>query len=140
MKIMQILSSSVEETRAAGSRLLKSAKPGDIYALVGELGTGKTEFVRGFVEVLRSSTQVRSPTFTIVNVYDTPSYPVYHFDFYRLKKAEELVEIGFNDYIQGDGVCFIEWADMFPEVLPRFTRFARFSDSGNGQRSISIED
>jgi tRNA threonylcarbamoyladenosine biosynthesis protein TsaE len=137
---MQILSSSVEETRLIGSRLAKSIKPGDVFALVGELGTGKTEFVRGFVEALYASSDVRSPTFTIVNVYDTPVFPVYHFDFYRLKKAAELVEIGFSDYILGDGVCFVEWADMFQEILPTYTRFVRFSDNGSGGRSISMDD
>jgi tRNA threonylcarbamoyladenosine biosynthesis protein TsaE len=82
---------------------------------------------------------VRSPTFTIVNVYDTPRYPVYHFDFYRLKKAAELMEIGFDDYIRGDGVCFIEWADMFSEVFPGSTRRVTFTDTGSGQRSITID-
>jgi tRNA threonylcarbamoyladenosine biosynthesis protein TsaE len=137
---MKILSSSLEETRAAGARLAKSAKPGDIYALVGELGTGKTEFVRGFVEALCAGCNVRSPTFTIVNVYDTPRYPVYHFDFYRLKKAAELVEIGFGDYVQGDGVCFVEWADMFPEVLPSSCGTVTFTDNGDGRRSIVMDD
>ena len=135
---MQILSSSVDQTRQAGNRLAQSAHAGDIFALIGELGCGKTEFVRGFVASLCDSCNVRSPTFTIVNIYDTPAYPIYHFDFYRLKKAEELIEIGFSEYIQGQGVCFIEWADLFPQALPQNTCQIRFFDTGNGQRSIEI--
>ena len=136
---MDIHSTSVEETRRAGARLAASAKAGDIYALIGELGTGKTEFVRGFVASLCAGCAVRSPTFTLVNIYDTPAYPVYHFDFYRLKKAEELIEIGFHEYVQGDGVCFIEWADMFPEAIPSAVQQIRFTDMGNGQRLIMFD-
>jgi tRNA threonylcarbamoyladenosine biosynthesis protein TsaE len=137
---MQITSNSVEETRAAGAGLAKSARPGDVFALSGELGTGKTELVRGFVAGLSDCCPVKSPSFTIVNVYETSVFPVYHFDFYRLKKAHELVEIGFDEYIQGDGVCFVEWADMFPEVMPAHTRHVRFTDQGMGRRFIEISE
>jgi|WetSurMetagenome_2_1015567.scaffolds.fasta_scaffold58577_4 tRNA threonylcarbamoyladenosine biosynthesis protein TsaE len=136
---MQILSSSAEETRKAGAKLAASASAGDIFALSGELGTGKTELVRGFMAALCDSGGVRSPSFTIVNVYETPAFPVYHFDFYRLKKAQELIEIGFSEYIQGEGVCFIEWADLFPEVMPSHTRYINFIDKGNGQRLITMQ-
>ncbi len=131
-------SSSVEETRRAGAELAASARAGDIFALSGELGTGKTELVRGFVAALSDSCAVRSPSFTIVNTYEMPDFPVYHFDFYRIKKAQELVEIGFNEYIQGDGVCFIEWADLFPEVIPAAARRISFIDKENGQRLIEF--
>jgi tRNA threonylcarbamoyladenosine biosynthesis protein TsaE len=139
LEIMDILSTSVEETRKAGALLTQSAKAGDIYALIGELGTGKTEFVRGFVASLCAGCAVRSPTFTLVNIYDTPAFQVYHFDFYRLKKADELIEIGFHEYVQGDGVCFIEWADMFLEAIPSAVRQIKFIDQGNGQRLIVFD-
>jgi tRNA threonylcarbamoyladenosine biosynthesis protein TsaE len=135
---MEILSNSVEETRQAGGRLARTACGGDVFALIGELGSGKTEFVRGFTASLCAACTVRSPTFTILNIYDTPAYPVYHFDFYRLKKAEELIEIGFYEYLHGEGVCFIEWADLFPNVIPQNARQIRFVDKGNGQRLISF--
>jgi tRNA threonylcarbamoyladenosine biosynthesis protein TsaE len=135
---MEILSNSVEETRQAGGRLARTACGGDVFALIGELGSGKTEFVRGFTASLCDVCAVRSPTFTILNIYDTPAFPVYHFDFYRLKKAEELIEIGFYEYLHGEGVCFIEWADLFPNVIPHNARQIRFVDKGNGQRLISF--
>jgi tRNA threonylcarbamoyladenosine biosynthesis protein TsaE len=135
---MEILSNSVEETRRVGAQLAATARAGDIFALSGELGTGKTELVRGFVAALSDSCAVRSPSFTIVNIYETPAFPVFHFDFYRIKKAEELIEIGFNEYIQGEGVCFIEWADLFPQAIPTDARQIQFIDKGNGQRFIEL--
>ncbi len=134
----QIISHSVEETRAFGAHAAKTARPGEVFALVGGLGSGKTEFVRGFVEALCGPSEVRSPTFSIVNIHDAPEFPVFHFDFYRLKKQEELVETGFYEYVRGDGVVLIEWADMFPGVLPPETRMIRFEDKGNGRRAIEM--
>ena len=132
----EIISHSVLETRAAGAKLALTARPGDVFALVGELGCGKTEFARGFVEALCGRSPVRSPTFSIVNVHDAPEFPLYHFDFYRIKNREELVEIGFYDYVRSDGVSLVEWADLFPDVLPDNTRAVRFIDKGNGIREI----
>jgi tRNA threonylcarbamoyladenosine biosynthesis protein TsaE len=134
----KIISHSVEETRALGARIARTARPGEVFALVGELGSGKTEFVRGFVEALCGPSEVRSPTFSIVNIHDAPEFSVFHFDFYRLKKQEELVETGFYEYVRGDGVVLIEWADMFPGVLPEETRMIRFKDSGNNERAIEV--
>ena len=134
-----IISHSVVETRKAGARVAATAQEGDVFALTGEIGSGKTEFVRGFVEALCGPAAVRSPTFSIVNIYEAPEFPLYHFDFYRLKKKEELVEIGFNEYVSGDGVTLIEWADMFPEVLPQGARHIRFVDKGDNEREITIE-
>jgi tRNA threonylcarbamoyladenosine biosynthesis protein TsaE len=132
------ISHSVEETRAFGARIAQSARPGEVFALVGELGSGKTEFVRGFVEGLCGPSEVRSPTFSIVNIHEAPDFSIFHFDFYRLKKQEELVEIGFHEYVRGDGVVLIEWADMFPGVLPTDTRMIRFKDRGNCERAIEM--
>lgn len=109
---------SVQETRELGAKVADTARAGEVYALVGELGAGKTEFVRGFVAALNPESTVQSPSFSILNIYQTPRFPVYHFDFYRLADPDELVEIGFDDYVRGDGVCLIEWADKFPDQLP----------------------
>ena len=135
----KIISHSVEETRQAGARIAKTVQAGDVIALIGELGSGKTEFVRGFVEALCGPAAVRSPTFSIVNIHDAPEFPLYHFDFYRLKKKEELLEIGFYEYITGDGVTVIEWADMFPDVLPENARRITFIDKGDNERHIMIK-
>jgi ATPase, YjeE family len=135
---MEILSKSKEETRAAGAQTAQSARTGDVFGLIGELGTGKTEFVRGFVAALCNDCEVHSPSFSILNIYETPQLPIYHFDFYRLKKRAELIEIGFEEYVYGNGVCLIEWADMFPQVLPREARMIRFEDKGENNRLIAV--
>ena len=135
---MEIISHSVEETRTIGDSIAQNAQVGDVFALIGSLGCGKTELVRGFVIALCGEAAIRSPTFSIVNIYEGPKFPIYHFDFYRLKKAGELIEIGFSDYMYGSGVCLIEWADMFPEVLPQGVKRILFEDRGEGIRRIIL--
>jgi tRNA threonylcarbamoyladenosine biosynthesis protein TsaE len=85
-----------------------------------------------------NSQAIRSPTFSIVNTYETLDYNIYHFDFYRLKNAAELVEIGYDEYINSNGVCLIEWADMFPEAIPEGAITIRFADKGENKRLITI--
>jgi len=136
MKVMRERSSSVEETRALGARLAKIAQPGDVFSLDGDLGSGKTEFVRGFVEALSGSADVRSPTFSIVNTYQAPKFPVYHFDFYRIEDQRELTSIGFDEYITGDGVCLIEWGTMFIKALPDHARYIQFNEIEESVRII----
>ena len=110
---------------------------GNVYGLVGGLGAGKTEFVRGFVAALNPAAEVHSPTFSLVNIYETEKYPVYHFDFYRLTSAAELREIGFDEYCGGAGVCLIEWADMFPNALPSGAVTVSFAVQEDGSRLIT---
>jgi tRNA threonylcarbamoyladenosine biosynthesis protein TsaE len=135
---MVFTSSSVEETRALGARFAPSIKECAIIVLDGGLGTGKTEFVRGIVESLDRSVIVRSPSFSIVNTYHTPKIDLYHFDFYRIEKAVELDEIGFEEYCNSEGACLIEWGLMFPEILPKNTVVVKFSDAGDGKRQIDM--
>ena len=137
---MKTTTSSVDETRRFGAEIAAQAQPGDCYVLEGELGAGKTEFVRGFVASL-GPVDVRSPSFAILNIYDTDRYSVYHFDFYRLADASELTEIGFDDYASSpEGVCLIEWGTLFPEVLPENAKILRFTDIGEGRREIEEKD
>ena len=136
MKILRERTTSAAETRALGARLAKIAKIGDAFSLDGDLGSGKTEFVRGFVEALSGDVPVRSPTFSIVNTYQTPKFPVYHFDFYRIEDKREFLSIGLDEYIYGDGVCLIEWGTMFNESLPEATKHIRFTETGEGKRTI----
>jgi tRNA threonylcarbamoyladenosine biosynthesis protein TsaE len=116
------------------------ARAGEVYALIGPLGAGKTEFVRGFVAALAPGAPVRSPSFTLLNVYDTPRFPIYHFDFYRISQPSELTELGLDEYLTGEGVCLIEWADMFMDELGRDTVcVVRFEDLGEKGRRVTVE-
>ncbi len=135
---MIIESKSVEDTRRFGAELATRVKAGDVYALEGDLGSGKTEFVRGFVAALGGQVSVRSPSFSILNIYQSAQMSVYHFDFYRMSDSEELHEIGFYEYIAGDGVCLIEWGTSFPSVLPLHTKILRFRDKGGTIRDIDF--
>lgn len=115
---MIIETMSAKETYEAGKSLAQSAKPGDVYALLGDLGVGKTVFTQGFAKGLGIEEAVSSPTFTIIQEYEEGRIPFYHFDVYRIADVEEMYEIGFNDYIEGRGVCLIEWANLIREILP----------------------
>ena len=110
---------NAEQTRALGLRLGRQAQAGDFIACCGTLGAGKTTFIQGFALGLGVSPEsyVRSPTFTLVHEHDG-RYPLYHFDFYRLLCADEVLDIGFDGYCTGDSVVIVEWADKFPELLP----------------------
>jgi tRNA threonylcarbamoyladenosine biosynthesis protein TsaE len=132
-------SRSVEDTRRFGAQLASSVNAGDIFALEGDLGAGKTEFVRGLVAALGGQAVVRSPSFPILNIYQTSKLPVYHFDFYRMSDSGELDEIGFYEYISGDGLCLIEWGTMFADILPAHTKILRFKDNGETSRCIESE-
>jgi tRNA threonylcarbamoyladenosine biosynthesis protein TsaE len=135
---MKTVAASVEATRMTGAHLAAASRGGDCYALEGELGAGKTEFVRGFVASLDPRAVVKSPSFSILNIYETGRFPVYHFDFYRLRDSAELREIGFDEYASGDGVCLIEWGTLFPNDLPSHTKVIKFRDIGDGMREIDL--
>ena len=111
-------SRSAEETAAAGFACGRGARVGQVFALKGDLGAGKTQFVKGFVAGLGSDAEVTSPTFTLLHEYTASRCPVYHFDFYRLASVDAVLRLGLDDYVFGDGVCIIEWADRFAELLP----------------------
>ena len=109
---------SPEETYALGEKIGKAAQPGQIYTLTGDLGVGKTVFTQGVAAGLGITEPVSSPTFTIVQVYEDGRLPFYHFDVYRIGDVEEMDEIGYDDYIYGEGVSLIEWANLIEEILP----------------------
>jgi tRNA threonylcarbamoyladenosine biosynthesis protein TsaE len=120
------ISNSVEETIAAGSRYGREARAGDVLALIGDLGAGKTQFVKGFVAGVESRADVTSPTFVLVHEYADGRLPIYHFDFYRIEDRDALLSLGFDDYVFGDGVSLIEWADRFPDVIPAHAKWVSF--------------
>ena len=124
------------ETAAAGSRCAVAATIGDIIALTGELGAGKTQFVKGFVAGLGCPAEVTSPTFTLVHEYTGGRLPVYHFDWYRLDSPDAVLRLGFDDYLFGEGVSIIEWADRFPALLPAEARWISISVKGETERLL----
>lgn len=131
-----------EETFAIGKRLGESAAAGQIYTLTGDLGVGKTVFTQGFAAGLSVEEPVNSPTFTVVQVYDTGRLPLYHFDAYRIGDVTEMDEIGYEDYFFGDGVCLIEWADLIREIIPAGTPAVTIEKEparGADYRRITIE-
>ena len=107
-----------EETFAFGKMLGEQAKPGEVICLNGDLGVGKTVFTKGFAEGLGITEPVNSPTFTIVQQYDSGRMPLYHFDVYRIADVSEMDEIGYEEYFFSDGVCLIEWGTLIEELLP----------------------
>lgn len=119
---MRILESFSEaDTFEIGKQLAMNSKAGDIFALSGDLGVGKTVFAKGFAEGLGITENISSPTFTFVLVYENGRMPLYHFDMYRIADPEELEEIGYEDYFFGEGVCLVEWPSRVEELLPENT-------------------
>lgn len=117
---IQIIESySPEETFALGEQIGRGSQPGEVYTLTGDLGVGKTLFTQGVARGLGIVEPVSSPTFTIVQVYEEGRMPFYHFDVYRIGDAEEMDEIGYEDYFYGNGLCLIEWANLIEEILPQ---------------------
>lgn len=132
-----------EETFRLGQELAENAAAGQVFTLTGDLGVGKTVFTQGFAKGLGIDEPVSSPTFTIVQVYESGRLPFYHFDVYRIGDVEEMDEIGFDDYVMGDGVSLIEWADLIEEILPeRRTVVVIEKDLQQGfdYRRITIEE
>ena len=113
-----MLTHSPAETRALGERLAQLLLPGDVLLLWGDLGAGKSELTRGLAHNLGISGPVSSPSFTILNVYEDGRVPLYHFDWYRLQSAEELYEMGMEEYLGGDGIAVVEWPGQCPEAIP----------------------
>ena len=111
-------------------------KSGSVIALKGELGTGKTQFVKGVVAGLGSTAEVTSPTFTLVHEYAGGCVPVYHFDFFRLEDRHSAERLGLDDYFFGDGISVIEWADKFPELIPEQAQWISFETKSENERLI----
>ncbi len=111
------------ETEKFGLETAAALRPGDVLALIGELGTGKTALTSYVAKGLGITRRVNSPTFTIVKEYTDGRLPLYHFDVYRVNDPDELFNIGIDEYFFGEGVCIVEWADLIAEILPENTKF-----------------
>ncbi len=128
----EIFVRSEDETREFGAKLAERLAAGDVVALIGDLGTGKTALTRYIAQALGVSEPVTSPTFTIVQEHHSGRIPLYHFDVYRVYDPDELYEIGFDEYLFGNGVCIIEWADLIEDLLPEGTLIIRI-ERGDGE-------
>lgn len=134
---------SPEETFQIGKKIGEKAKPGQVYALNGDLGAGKTLFTQGMAAGLGITEAVNSPTFTILQQYGGGRLPFYHFDVYRIGDVEEMEEIGYDDCFFGDGVCVVEWADLIREILPENCiriNIGKNPEKGFDYREISIDE
>ena len=139
---MKIETFSEKETFELGKKLGTEAKPGQVYALLGDLGVGKTILTKGFAEGLGITEPVSSPTFTIVQVYEEGRMPFYHFDVYRIGDIEEMDEIGYEDCFYGEGVCLVEWANLIEEIMPENTiwiTIERDLEKGFDYRRIEVK-
>jgi len=134
----EFLTRSADETERVGERLGRRLVPGDVVALSGELGAGKTCFIRGLARGLGVTQGVSSPTFVIVNQY-TGRMPVFHIDAYRTESLTELLDIGFDEYVSGDSVTVIEWSDKLEPLLPPGAIRVRVSGLGDEPRTIRID-
>ena len=141
MGARNIITHSEEETIAFGEQLAHKLARGSVVALYGDLGTGKTRVIKGICRGLGVKEHVASPTFMIVNEYKGSLLNIFHFDFYRINSLVEVREIGVEEYLSGDGVCLIEWADRIKDVLP-LNRFDLHLLLGNDEHSrmITIEE
>ena len=129
---------SEAETRALGLRIASAAEPGDIIALVGDLGTGKTALTKYIAEGLGITEEVISPTFNIVKEYRSGRIPLFHFDVYRLSGPEEFLDTGAEDYLEDSGLSVIEWADIVADALPEDSLLINIEYAGKGARRITV--
>ena len=139
---MKYISNSYEETQKIAADFAKTLKEGDVLCMYGDLGVGKTAFVQGLAKGLEIDEPITSPTFTIVNEY-SGTLPLYHFDFYRIADSDEMYEIGYEEYVYGDGVSVIEWPQLIDDILPekRYDiEIAKDYDKGENYRTIEIKE
>lgn len=137
---MEYRTGSEAETEAVGEELARTLTPGTVIAFTGDLGAGKTAFTRGLARGLGIDERVTSPTFTIVNEYQGGRLPLFHFDMYRLESAEELFDIGWEDYLRRGGVCAVEWSEKVAEALPDCVRIDVRRGAGDNDRIITVTE
>ena len=138
---MDYICRDAEETIALGQRFGSLAKPGEIYCLTGDLGTGKTQFAKGFAKGLGIEDSVTSPTFTLINEY-RGRLMLYHFDVYRITSLEEMDDTGYEEYFFGQGVCLVEWAELISELIPQnavWVHIEKDLSKGEHYRRIQVE-
>jgi tRNA threonylcarbamoyladenosine biosynthesis protein TsaE len=135
---MEIKINDLEHIREAARQFINAMGDQHVFAFYGHMGAGKTTFIKAICEELGVDDVVTSPTFAIVNEYTAAvGIPIYHFDFYRIKKLEEVYDMGYEDYFYGDGFCFIEWPEMMEELLPEGATKVQITENPDGTRTVS---
>jgi tRNA threonylcarbamoyladenosine biosynthesis protein TsaE len=133
---MQHVAKTPEAMASLGQAYGKSAEAGSVFALVGNLGAGKTHWTQGFIRGVGSTAQASSPTFGLVHEYPGGRLPVFHFDFYRIAKLQEILALGWDEYLDSGGAVVAEWADRFPELFPSHTHWLKIIVNKNGLRIV----
>lgn len=137
---MERYSANEQETEALGQELVRQMAPGSVVAFTGDLGAGKTAFVRGMARGLGVTQRVTSPTFTIVNEYEGGTLPLFHFDMYRLRSADELFDIGWEDFLRRGGICAVEWSENIQDALESDTIYVDIRrGQGDTDRIITVK-
>lgn len=128
----------LDSINAAAQKFVENMGEGKVFAFYGKMGAGKTTFIKAVCECLGVEDTVTSPTFAIVNEYQSTKvdYPIYHFDFYRIKKLDEVYDMGYEDYFYGGGVCFIEWPELIEELLPEDAVKVEIKENEDSTRTI----
>jgi tRNA threonylcarbamoyladenosine biosynthesis protein TsaE len=137
--VATFISNSPEETKAVARAFASNTNKADVIALQGGLGSGKTQFVKGFVAGIGSKAEVTSPTFTLIHEYSGGRMSVYHFDFFRINDPQSAERLGLDEYFCGEGVSIIEWADKFADLIPASARWIVFETTSQNQRTITIK-
>jgi tRNA threonylcarbamoyladenosine biosynthesis protein TsaE len=136
--VATFISNSPYETEQFARRFANDTQPGDVLALKGDLGAGNTHFVKGLVAGLGTDAVVASPTFTIIHEYAGGRLPIYHFDLLRLEDQPSVERLGLDEYFFGGGVCVVEWADRFPDLIPDHSRWIEFEIKSENVRKIAV--
>ena len=133
---MEIKIQDLEDFNEAAQELISHMGDCRVFAFYGSMGAGKTTFIKALCEELGVTDVVTSPTFAIVNEYEASTHPIFHFDFYRIKKLEEVYDMGYEDYFYSDALCFIEWPELIEEVLPAEAVKVTITEKADGTRTI----
>ena len=135
----EIIISSLDKIADAAQEFVSQIGEKRVFAFYGGMGAGKTTFIKAVCDQLGVNDAVTSPTFAIVNEYNSLMGPIYHFDFYRIKRASEVLDIGFDDYIYSGNLCLMEWPELIEDFLPEETTIVKIMEIENGMRKIIIE-
>lgn len=135
----EIIISSLNKIADAAQEFVSQIGEKRVFAFYGGMGAGKTTFIKAVCDQLGVNDAVTSPTFAIVNEYNSQMGPIYHFDFYRIKRASEVLDIGFDDYIYSGNLCLMEWPELIEDFLPEETTIVKIMEIENGMRKIIIE-